>query len=63
MPVKDGKMRADLANTKELLHFIQSVPSPNAEPFKQWLAQMGKERFEEIADPEITMQRAINIYH
>ena len=47
MPVKDGKMRADLANTKELLHFIQSVPSPNAEPFKQWLAQMGKERFEE----------------
>lgn len=63
MPAKDGKMReTDVANTKELLRLIQSVPSPNAEPFKQWLAQMGKERLEEIADPEITMQRAINTY-
>nr|WP_292741898.1 hypothetical protein [Methanobrevibacter sp.] len=52
----------DVANTKELLRLIQSVPSPNAEPFKQWLAQMGKERLEEIADPEIAMQRAINTY-
>lgn len=49
MPAKDGKMReTDVANTKELLRLIQSVPSPNAEPFKQWLAQMGKERLEEI---------------
>ena len=63
MPAKDGKMReTDVANTKELLRIIQSVPSPNAEPFKQWLAQMGKERLEEIADPEIAMQRAINTY-
>ena len=63
MPAKDGKMReTDVANTKELLRLIQSVPSPNAEPFKQWLAQMGKERLEEIADPEIAMQRAINTY-
>ena len=59
----DGKMRkTDAANTKQLLRIVQSVPSPKAEPFKQWLAQMGKERLEEIADPEITMQRAINTY-
>ena len=63
MPAKDGKMReTDVANTKELLRLIQSVPSPKAEPFKQWLAQMGKGRLEEIADPEIAMQRAINTY-
>ncbi len=63
MPAKDGKMRlTDVATTKQLLRLIQSVPSPKAEPFKQWLAQMGKERLEEIADPEITMQRAINTY-
>ena len=63
MPAKDGKMRlTDVATTKQLLRLIQSVPSPNAEPFKQWLAQMGKERLEEIADPEIAMQRAINTY-
>ena len=49
LKVTDGKMReTDVANTKELLRLIQSVPSPNAEPFKQWLAQMGKERLEEI---------------
>ena len=59
----DGKMRkTDVATTKQLLRLIQSVPSPKAEPFKQWLAQMGKERLEEIADPEIAMQRAINTY-
>ena len=58
MPAKDGKMRlTDVANTKELLRLIQSVPSPKAEPFKQWLAQMGKERLEEITDPEIAMQK------
>ena len=59
----DGKMReTDAANTKQLLRIVQSVPSPKAEPFKQWLAQMGNERLEEIADPEIAMQRAINTY-
>ena len=59
----DGKMReTDAANTKQLLRIVQSVPSPKAEPFKQWLAQIGKERLEEIADPEIAMQRAINTY-
>ena len=45
----DGKMRkTDVATTKQLLRLIQSVPSPKAEPFKQWLAQMGKERLEEL---------------
>ena len=59
----DGKMReTDAANTKQLLRIIQSVPSPKAEPFKQWLAQMGTERLEEIADPEIAMERSIETY-
>ena len=60
---KDGKMyKTDVPTTKQLLRLIQSVPSPKAEPFKQWLAQMGKERLEEVADPEIAMQRAIDTY-
>lgn len=59
----DGKMRlTDVATTKQLLRIIQSVPSPKAEPFKQWLAQIGNERLEEITDPEIAMQRSINTY-
>ena len=63
MLAKDGKMRkTDVATTKQLLRPIQSVTSPKAEPFKQWLDQIGKERLEEIADPEIAMQRAINTY-
>jgi len=52
----------DVATTKQLLRLIQSVPSPKAEPFKQWLAQVGNERLEEMADPEIAMQRAIDTY-
>ena len=60
---KDGKLyKTDVANTKQLLRIIQSVPSPNAEPFKQWLAQVGSERLDEMADPEIAMQRAIDTY-
>ena len=63
MPANDGKMRlTDVATTKQLLRLIQSVPSPKAEPFKQWLAQVGNERIEEIADPEIAMRRAIGTY-
>ncbi|WP_236951249.1 hypothetical protein [Methanosphaera sp. BMS] len=63
MPAKDGKMRlTDVASTKQLLRIIQSVPSPNAEPFKQWLAQVGSERLDEIADPEIAMERAVETY-
>ena len=60
---KDGKMyKTDVANTKQLFRLIQSVPSPNAEPFKQWLAQVGAERLEEIADPELAFQRAVSTY-
>ena len=57
MKAADGKMRlTDVADQEQLFRLIQSIPSPKAEPFKQWLAQMGKERLEEIADPEISMQ-------
>lgn len=64
MPAADGKLRlTDVATTKQLLRIIQSVPSPKAEPFKQWLAQLGKERLDEIADPEQAIERAINTYH
>jgi prophage antirepressor-like protein len=63
LQAKDGKMRlTDVANTKQLLRIIQSVPSPKAEPFKLWLAEVGKERLDEIADPELAMERAINTY-
>ena len=63
MPAHDGKMRlTDVATTKQLLRIIQSVPSPKAEPFKQWLAQVGSERLDEIADPEIAIERAVSTY-
>ena len=63
LPAKDGKMRlTDVANTKQLLRIIQSVPSPNAEPFKVWLAEVGKERLDEIEDPEKAIERAIESY-
>lgn len=63
MPAKDGKMRkTDVATAKQLLRIIQSIPSPNAEPFKQWLAQVGSERLDEIADPEIAIERAVATY-
>lgn len=55
----DGKMRlTDVGNTKTLLRIIQSVPSPKAEPFKQWLAKVGYERMQEIANPEQSLDRA-----
>lgn len=55
----DGKMRAtDLADTEALLRIIQSIPSPKAEPFKQWLAKVGYERMQEIADPSQSINRA-----
>ncbi len=55
----DGKMRVtDCANTQSLLRIIQSIPSPKAEPFKQWLAKVGYERMQEIADPEQSLDRA-----
>lgn len=59
MPAPDGKMRlTDCADTEGLLRIIQSIPSPKAEPFKQWLAKVGYERMQEIADPAQSLDRA-----
>ena len=63
MLASDGKMRlTDVADTKQLLRIIQSIPSPKAEPFKQWLAQVGAERLDEIADPEKAIVRGADFY-
>ena len=63
LPAEDGKMRlTDVAETELLLRIIQSIPSPKAEPFKQWLAEVGKERLEEIEDPKLAISRAIYTY-
>ena len=63
MKSADGKMRlTDVANTEQLLRIIQSVPSKKAEPFKMWLAQVGRERIEETIDPEQTIDRALETY-
>ena len=60
---KDGKSYAtDTLDTQSILRLIESVPSPKAEPFKLWLAQMGKERIDEVFDPEIAIKRAIDYY-
>lgn len=60
---KDGKRyKTDVANTEQLLRLIQSIPSKKAEPFKLWLAQVGRERIEEIIDPELTIERALATY-
>jgi DNA-damage-inducible protein D len=59
MQAEDGKMReTDIADTETLLRVIQSIPSPKAEPFKQWLAKVGYERMQEIANPEQSLDRA-----
>lgn len=63
MKAADGKRRVtDVANTEQLLRIIQSIPSKKAEPFKLWLAQVGRERIEEIIDPELTIDRALATY-
>lgn len=63
MPSPDGKMyKTDVANMEQLLRIIQSIPSPKAEPFKQWLAQVGKERLDETIDPQIAIERAVETY-
>ncbi len=63
MRATDGKMRlTDCASTEQLLRIIQSIPSKKAEPFKQWLALVGKERLDEMADPEKAMDRAVSYY-
>ena len=63
MTAADGKKRlTDVADTEQLLRIIQSIPSPKAEPFKMWLAQVGRERIEETIDPELTIDRAFETY-
>lgn len=63
MEAPDGKMReTDAAETETMFRIIQSIPSPKAEPFKQWLARVGYERVEETADPELAINRALNTY-
>ncbi len=60
---KDGKMyNTDVADMQGIFRIIQSVPSPKAEPFKMWLAEVGKERLDEIIDPELTIDRALETY-
>ena len=60
---KDGKFYStDTLDTKGILRLIESVPSPKAEPFKLWLAQMGKERIDEVFDPELAVNRAVDYY-
>jgi hypothetical protein len=63
MLAPDGKMRlTDVADTEQIFRLIQSIPSPKAEPFKLWLAQLGKERLDEMQDPELTIDRALEQY-
>ena len=63
MQANDGKMReTDTLDTKGILRLIESIPSKNAEPFKLWLAQMGKERIDEVFDPELAVNRAVDYY-
>jgi hypothetical protein len=63
MPSSDGKMyKTDCMNTEQLFRLIQSIPSPKAEPFKLWMAQVAKERLDEMQDPEQGIQRALAEY-
>lgn len=63
LPASDGKKRlTDVADTEQLLRIIQSIPSPKAEPFRMWLAQVGRERIEETIDPEQAIDRALETY-
>lgn len=63
MTATDGKKRlTDVADTAQLLRIIQSIPSPKAEPFKVWLAEVGRERIEETIDPELAIDRALETY-
>ena len=62
MQAADGKTRkTDVADMQGIFRIIQSVPSPKAEPFKMWLAEVGKERIDEIIDPELTIDRALDL--
>ena len=63
MEAPDGKRKlTDVADTEQLLRLIQSIPSPKAEPFKQWLAKVGYERIEEIENPELAQERMKELY-
>ncbi len=63
MTASDGRKRlTDVADTEQLLRIVQSIPSPKAEPFRTWLAQVGRERIEETIDPELTIERALETY-
>jgi hypothetical protein len=63
MEAEDGKLRiTDVADTEQLFRLIQSIPSPKAEPFKLWLAQIASERLDEMQDPELTIDRALEEY-
>lgn len=63
LPAQDGKLReTDVLNTKGILRLVQSIPSKKAEPFKMWLAQVGSERLDEIADPQKSIDRAVETY-
>lgn len=63
MKATDGKMRlTDIADMQGIFRIIQSIPSPKADPFKLWLAEVGKDRIDEIIDPELTIDRALETY-
>ena len=63
LPAPDGKMRlTDVANTEQLFRLIQSIPSPKAEPFKLWIAQIAKERLDQVQDPELSINQAMADY-
>lgn len=63
LPAEDGKMRlTDVADTEQLFRLIQSVPSPKAEPFKLWMAQVAKERLDQMQDPELSVEQAMLDY-
>ena len=63
MKAQDGKLReTDTLDTKGILRLIESVPSPKAEPFKLWLANLGSERIDEVFNPEIAVNRAVEYY-
>lgn len=63
MQAADGKMRlTDVADTEQMFRIIQSIPSPKAEPFKQWMAQVASERLDQMQDPELSIEQAVNDY-
>lgn len=63
LPATDGKMRqTDVADTRQMFRLIQSIPSPKAEPFKQWMAQVAATRLDQMQDPELSIEQAVSDY-